>query len=133
MTKRELLLAICELPGWQPAQPVSTSVERGLKELKDAGLILGRLDGWEATSTAIDAYPVFEGHPDLFDADAVAPAPPSPAPQAHPHVVALFYLLLQDKMTIATGERLVQAAREHTPGESITDRVAGELAALLLS
>lgn len=59
MTKKEILIAICEVPGWAPTHE-SSSIETTLRELHDEGWIIPRLDGWEATTTALEHYPHFE-------------------------------------------------------------------------
>jgi hypothetical protein len=70
MTKRSILVAICENPGWQPQQPVGQQVETFLNQLLDEGWITPRLDGWEATPQAIDEYPQFATQLDIADPEA---------------------------------------------------------------
>lgn len=66
MTKREVLIAIVEQPGWQP--PDSSAVQLAVQELAQAGWVLTRQrGGWEATPKAIDAYPTFYDDPELRD------------------------------------------------------------------
>jgi hypothetical protein len=66
--KRELLLAICEQPGWIP-DPDAALVDHLLAELQQEGWIFIRLDGWEATPKALDRYPDFAGQDDIADPD----------------------------------------------------------------
>jgi hypothetical protein len=77
VTKREVLLAICELPGWAPPED-SAKVEVHLAELIREGWTCPRLDGYEATQQALDAYPAFPSQADLSDpyvtTEAVSPA-----------------------------------------------------------
>ncbi len=80
MTKRAILIAICENPGWQPTQPIASHVETGLSELRDEGWIVPRLDGWEATGAALHAYPQFSTQLDIADPEATMRIAPSDAP-----------------------------------------------------
>jgi len=70
VTKREVLIAICEEPGWEP--PNINGIERYLDELRDEGWITPRLDGWTATGRAMDEYPYF------LDQSDIAQEPPAP-------------------------------------------------------
>jgi hypothetical protein len=65
MTKREVLLQVCENPGWEP--PDVNGIERHLDELRSEGWILPRLDGWAATPRAMDAFPDFTQQADIAD------------------------------------------------------------------
>lgn len=67
MTKREVLLAICETPGWSPPEPVGQQMESFLLQLSQEEWITVRLDGWEATPEALDAYPAFATQLDIAD------------------------------------------------------------------
>lgn len=78
MTKRELLVNICENPGWSPAES-SDVVDRHLSELRVDGWIADRLDGLEATPRALDAYPDFLGEGELANPDAQQQQPPQPS------------------------------------------------------
>lgn len=68
VTKRDVLLAICEHPGWQPTEQSST-IDRWLSDLQAEGWIVPRLDGWEASPAALDSYP------DFAQADIANPHP----------------------------------------------------------
>lgn len=65
-SKREILMAICEVPGWVPPED-SSSVDRSLAELQAEGWIAPRLDGFEATPQALDGYPQFYSQVDIAD------------------------------------------------------------------
>lgn len=80
MTKREVLIAICEQPGWEP--PDINGIERFLDELRAEGWITPRLDGWTGTARAMDEYPYF------LDQDDIAEQPPPPPEVVETHYVA---------------------------------------------
>lgn len=63
-SKRQVLIGICETPGWQPPEE-SSSIERWVSELQREGWVLPRLDGFEATPAALDAYPYFDAQADI--------------------------------------------------------------------
>lgn len=63
MTKVELLMAICETPGWNPAGS-SSSESTALDQLVGEGYVVPRLDGYEATALALEHYPNFFVDPD---------------------------------------------------------------------
>lgn len=69
MTKRELLIAICENPGWAPDGLLSlgSSEERALSELITERWIENRLDGYEATPHALVEFPDFPSQEDIRD------------------------------------------------------------------
>lgn len=76
MTKREVLLAICENPGWHPPKLENGShMDVILTQLNREGWILPRLDGYEATPQALNEYPHFTSQVDLLDPDARANEP----------------------------------------------------------
>ena len=92
VTKREILIAICEQPGWAPPEDGSHT-ERYLEELQAEGWIAPRLDGWMATAKAMDEYPYF-----LDQAD-IAEEPPPVEPHeyvARERVVNLVVGFLQE-------------------------------------
>ena len=66
VTKREILIAICEQPGWAPPENGSHT-ERYLSELQAEGWITARLDGWMATAKAMDEYPYFIDQSDIAE------------------------------------------------------------------
>lgn len=73
-SKRDVLLAICETPGWQPPADI-ISVADHLDQLFTEGWIAARQPhGYEATPKALDAYPRFAGQDDIADPDATSPA-----------------------------------------------------------
>lgn len=74
LTKRDVLVGICEQPGWSPPGE-SSQIERWLSELQNDGLIVTRIDGWEATHIALDAYPRFEKWPEVADLTVAASQP----------------------------------------------------------
>lgn len=65
-TKRQVLIRICETPGWHPPED-SSSLDRFLEELVKEGWVISRLDGYEATADALDAYPRFDAQGDIAD------------------------------------------------------------------
>jgi hypothetical protein len=71
-TKRQILIQICEIPGWQAPEDSST-IDRFLSELQNEGWVNARLGGYEATSQALDSYPQFLGQADIADGE---PPPP---------------------------------------------------------
>jgi hypothetical protein len=79
MTKREILIAICENPGWSPPE-ASSSCERLLAELVAEEWIISRIDGYEASPKALTEYPVFRGtameDPDVGDRPPAGKEPP---------------------------------------------------------
>lgn len=71
MTKRQILMAVCENPGWYPPSAVEVDDQQGaeqhLRVLLAEGWITHRLDGYEALPLALEHYPDFEGKGDLED------------------------------------------------------------------
>lgn len=126
MTKREILLAICEAPGWQPAQPVSSSTERALGELHAEGWILPRIDGWEATPKAIDEYPDFIQADIAKAADALLPPPAEPPVPAPPLIVPLervecMVRAMVEVMPVIAVMKMLAATPEQLPPRSDGD------------
>lgn len=74
--KIELLKTICENPGWQPAGIQTQSLDRWLDELQHEGWVVSRLDGWEATPTALTCYPNFAMNEETLQVRATAPELP---------------------------------------------------------
>jgi hypothetical protein len=76
LTKREILKAICETPGWSPPArgtlDALADIDRSLHALLAEGWIVSRIDGWEATANALEAYPHFK----LDEQGRVVAAPP---------------------------------------------------------
>jgi hypothetical protein len=71
MTKREVLFAICENPGWHPpAMEDGSHMHTMLTQLNEEGWILPRLDGFEATPKALTEYPAFASQKDIRDLNA---------------------------------------------------------------
>lgn len=66
MTKREVLIEICENPGWEPPHH-GNGVERHIDELQHEGWIITRLDGFTATSKALEGYPYFAEQADIAE------------------------------------------------------------------
>jgi hypothetical protein len=103
LTKREVLLAICENPGWHPPAMVNGShMDAMLTQLKREGWILPRLDGYEATPQALNEYPHFTSQVDLLDPDACAyerPVEPKGWYDVH----------CPDTMVLASGQRMDMA------------------------
>ena len=101
MTRREVLVAICESPGWAPPE-ASSSLEQILRALRDERLIASRIDGWEATPQALAAYPDFIGHGDLEDstaADRAAQPASTTGPAWNTHIQ-------QDPLVLCPGQRI---------------------------
>jgi hypothetical protein len=69
-SKRQVLLAICDTPGWHPPES-SASADRFLEELEREGWVISRLDGYEATPKALDAYPRFDEQGDIADPEPI--------------------------------------------------------------
>lgn len=97
MTKRDVLLQICENPGWEPPNQ-GNGTERFVDELKVEGWIQSRLDGFHATAKAMDGYPAFAEQADIAEEER-----PEPAAQVdhggyvpHDRVVALIINLLHE-------------------------------------
>lgn len=109
MTKREVLLQVCENPGWEP--PDVNGIERWLDELRSEGWILPRLDGWAATPKAMDAFPDFREQLDITN--------PVPAPHVEhlcvgaERVVALVAGMLRE---LPVGKVMAIAASPPRPG-----------------
>lgn len=66
MTKREVLIEICENPGWEPPNQ-GNGTERFLDELKAEGWIQPSLSGFHATTKAMDGYPYFIEQADIAE------------------------------------------------------------------
>jgi hypothetical protein len=119
MTKRDVLLAICETPGWQPPEESST-IDRHVQELAADGWILPRLDGWEASPKALDNYPRFDDYPAIADPEPAPPAPEPADPAFIPveRVTALIAALLCEfplvKVMVFTNLRLEQVKVDET-------------------
>lgn len=85
MTKREILVAICDSPGWQPPADAPPSMTQAIDQLAIEGWIGARKPhGYEATDQALDAYPVFEGQKDIRDRSQGLVIPPAPAQDGRP-------------------------------------------------
>lgn len=128
-TKREILLLICETPGWQPAQPVPASVERHLNELFSRGWIHPRLDGWEATGEALDAYPRFVTDPEIADPEAPLPGVRAIAENGADPAVSLdrvttFILALMGELPLPTILRCAAITRGQLPANVHLTEVA---------
>jgi hypothetical protein len=103
---RELLLAICETPGWAPNEP-SSIVERSLAELNANGWIMPRLDGWEATPAALDAYPDFRDEGDLENPNWVRAARElTPPPLSESESTGVQEVGLDYRLVIGAGQRV---------------------------
>jgi hypothetical protein len=115
--KRELLLAICETPGWQPPSDCA-SIERELSELAREGWILPRLDGWTASPRALDRYPTFTEQDDIADpsGDVCADADARPVPRER--VVALIEALLYE-MSVPRVQALVGGGARPARNETV--------------
>lgn len=108
MTKRDILLAICENPGWHPpATENGSRTHTLLAALNEEGWILPRLDGYEATPKALTEYPVFPTQEDLIDPDA-APE----APRLSSATGDWYDLRCPDTMTMVTGQRMDMAIEQ---------------------
>lgn len=71
MTKREVLIAICENPGWQPSEP-GPALCVALDQLVSEGWVVQRLDnGYEVTDKALDEYPTFESQEDIANPESI--------------------------------------------------------------
>lgn len=107
-TKRDIIMAICENPGWSPPWPDPGSfVQTALQQLVSEGWIVPRLDGYEATPQALAEYPAFTHQDDIRDPEAttVLAVPDEPGGW---HDVSC-----PDTMTLTTGQRMDMAI-EHT-------------------
>lgn len=74
MTKRELLIQVCEHPGFPPSGAVDESTGELLRELANEGWIQAQQDGWFATAKALLLHPDFE---ETADGSIVEPEPES--------------------------------------------------------
>lgn len=108
MTKREVLMAICENPGWHPPTLENGSqMHTYLTQLNEEGWILPRLDGFEATPKALKEYPAFVVQHDIRDLNALDEAPgvrieTPPAPDHEWEKVVLDKtLVLQPEQTLS--------------------------------
>jgi len=103
-TKREILTAICENPGWAPPMPVATSVQLAIDELRAEGWIIDRLDGHEATPRALAEYPDFYVQEDIRGPHASEPKR-SPPVQAYP----------ADTVSIVRVAKMLSVLAQQTP------------------
>lgn len=103
MTKRELLLRVCEQPGF--VLPDSSALLQAAEELNREGWVswsgMGE-EGLEATSRALDAYPDFASQSDI------AAPPPEPAAEVAAQVITqsrlhtFVHALLSDGVPLST-------------------------------
>ena len=139
VTKRQLLLEICESPGYIPAE--SSEIDRHMVALNAEGWIISRLDGWEATARALDEYPQFFSQPDIADPGSIrvisdasgrrapdlvgtaggAITPPSYTPEI---AVSRLMLVLMQQHTLPEIEEIVNTARGSTTYHSSTQKDA---------
>jgi hypothetical protein len=119
MTKREVLISICENPGWSPAWPDPGSrVQEILTQLNEEGWILPRLDGYEATPKALTEYPHFASEEDLRDPEAHASEPSGPP---EPVVSTEWVKVVLDRTLVLHPEQTVSMPiREHDLDGGIT-------------
>jgi hypothetical protein len=105
MTKRELLISICENPGWHPIAH-DASIERWLRELIEEGWIVPRLDGYEASARALTNFPDFVAQEEI-----AAPVSTTSVDPWTPEVVTLMPMRLQP------GQQLVSPIEGEVGGQ----------------
>lgn len=89
MTKRELLMEVCEHPGYPPSGATDVQTDRLLRELAREGWIAAQQDGWFATPKALLLHPDFEEAP---DGSIVEPVEPEPSQSDEARVVGVITL-----------------------------------------
>lgn len=134
MTKLEILRTICEMPGWQPPTE-SSSIERYLQELLNEGLVIPRLDGWEATAEALECYPNFyEGFDGKVRGERTGERTQSASPGSVPaERVEVLVRALLEVMPIMSAARLLQASRADLPEEELGWEAARKLTQTMIA
>jgi hypothetical protein len=107
-TKRDIIMAICENPGWHPPMgDMGSYVETALQQLTTEGWIIPRLDGYEATPQALAEYPAFNHQDDIKDPQATQVMRAVHDPRAWHEARS------PDPMILTTGQRMDMPI-EHT-------------------
>jgi hypothetical protein len=108
VTREDILKAICETPGWHPTPQAHGGVERDLAELTGFGWIFSRMDGYEATPTALALYPAFGGGM-LFDNAPKIEAIPTPEPEKADDGGPAWETEVQEDLIVLSGSQRIEA------------------------